>query len=366
MLTKIDRYILQKFLTTFVFCMLLFTAIAVAVDSSEKTDDFVKSGLTTAQIIREYYFGFIPYIWGLLYPLFVFIAVIFFTSKMALRSEVIAILASGTSYNRWLRPYIIGGIIFAFGLWFANRYGIPKANEIRGAFQTKMSDKSNSSSSQNFSNCFNCYYLRISSDSYVGVKNYDTATKTSGIFFLNRIKNNKVYYNLRADRIQWDTTKNNWKLINVIERRVDSAKEVLKQIPEMNMNMNFKPADLRKDEYLKDKLTTPELVQYIKMEELRGTEGLNALKVEWHRRTATPATVIILTFIGAVIAGRRNRGGSGLHLATGIIIAAVFIVSDRFSTVFSIKGDLPPLLAAWMPNVVFSFIALYLYQKAPK
>jgi lipopolysaccharide export system permease protein len=200
----------------------------------------------------------------------------------------------------------------------------------------------------------------------VGVKNYDKATKTSGIFFLNRIKNDKVYYNLRADRIQWDTTKNNWKLINVIERKVDSAKEVLKQIPEMNMNMNFKPEDLRKDEFLKDKLTTPELVQYIKMEELRGTEGLNALKVEWHRRTAAPATVVILTFIGAVIAGRRNRGGSGLHLATGIIIAAVFIVSDRFSTVFSIKGDLPPLLAAWIPNVVFSFIALYLYQKAPK
>ena len=110
--------------------MLLFTAIAVAVDSSEKSDDFVRSGLTTSQIIKEYYFGFIPHIWGLLYPLFVFIAVIFFTSKMALRSEVIAILASGTSYNRWLRPYVIGGIFFAVGLWFANRYGIPKANEI--------------------------------------------------------------------------------------------------------------------------------------------------------------------------------------------------------------------------------------------
>ena len=160
--------------------------------------------------------------------------------------------------------------------------------------------------------------------------------------------------------------KENWKLVNVLERKVDSAREILKQIPEMNMNMNFKPEDLRKDEYLKDKLNTPDLVHYIKMEELRGTEGLNALKVEWHRRSATPASVLILTLIGAVMAGRKTRGGSGLHLAIGIIIAAVFIVSDRFSTVFSIKGNLPPLLAAWIPNLVFSLVAVYLYYRAPK
>ena len=346
--------------------MLLFTAIAVAVDSSEKSDDFVRSGLTTSQIIKEYYFGFIPHIWGLLYPLFVFIAVIFFTSKMALRSEVIAILASGTSYNRWLRPYVIGGIFFAVGLWFANRYGIPKANEIRADFQTKYAESPGGSSDQNYTNCYNCFYLRISSDTYVGVKHYDTATKTSGAFFLNRIKNNKVYYNLRADKLRWDTVKRNWQLINVLERKVDSASEVVRQMPDMNMNMNFKPEDLRKDEYLKDKLNTPELVQYIRMEELRGTEGLNALKVEWHRRSATPASVLILTLIGAIVAGRKTRGGSGLHLAIGIITAAVFIVSDRFSTVFSIKGDLPPLMAGWIPNVVFSIIAFYLYRRAPK
>jgi lipopolysaccharide export system permease protein len=365
MIKKIDWYILQKFFTTFIFCMLLFTVIAVAVDSSEKTDDFVKSGLSTTQIIKEYYFGFVPYIWGLLYPLFVFIAVIFFTSKMALRSEVIAILASGTSFNRWLRPYVIGGIVFAIGLWFANRYGIPKANVIRGEFQVKYIDNP-SSSSNNSTFCNFCFYLRISSDTYIGIKNYDTASKSSGVFFLNRIKNDKVIYNLRADRMQWDTAKRNWKLINVLERKVDSASELVKQIPEMNMNLNIKPEDLRKDEFLKDKLTTPELVRYIKMEELRGTEGLNTLKVEHHRRSATPATVVLLTLIGAIVAGRRTRGGSGLHLAIGIVIAAVFILSDRFSTVFSIKGDLPPLMAAWIPNLVFSFVALYLYRRAPK
>lgn len=363
MLKKLDWYILKKFFTTFVFCMLLFTVIAVAVDSSEKTDDFVKTGLTTGQIVRQYYVGFVPYIWGLLYPLFVFIAVIFFTSKMALRSEVIAILATGTTYNRWLRPYIVGGIVFAIGLWFANRYGIPKANEIRSNFQTKYLDDNDPS--RNLSSR-SSYYLRMDTNTYIGVKYYDTTTKTASSFFLDRIKNNKVVYNLRANSMQWDTAQKKWRLTGVVERTLDSLKENLRQIPEMHLNLNIKPEDLRKDEYAKDKFTTPQLAHYIHMEELRGTEGLNTLKVELYRRTATPFTVILLTLIGAVIAGRKTRGGSGLHLAIGIGIAALFIVSDRFSTVFSIKGNFPPLLAAWMPNIVFSFVAWYMYRKAPK
>jgi lipopolysaccharide export system permease protein len=342
--------------------MLLFTVIAVAVDSSEKTDDFVKTGLSTYEIIKQYYTGFVPFIWGLLYPLFVFIAVIFFTSKMALRSEVIAILASGTSYNRWLRPYLIGGIVFAVGLWFANAYGIPKANVVRGEFQATYFDKNDPS--KNYGTA--TYYMRVDANTYVSVKYYDTSSKSATGFSLEKVRNNKMYYNLRADGILWDTAKNNWQLKNVIERKIDSSKETIKQFPTMNLNLNFGPKDLRKDEYLKDKLSTPELLEYIRMEELRGTEGLNTLKVERHRRTATPATVLLLTIIGAVVAGRRTRGGSGLHLAIGILIAAIFILSDRFSTVFSTKGDFPPVLAAWMPNIVFSFVALYLYRRAPK
>src|SRR5204863_983809 len=132
---KIDWYILKKFLVTFVFCLLLFTVIAVAVDSSEKTDDFVKANLSTIDIIKKYYLGFVPFIWSLLFPLFVFIAVIFFTSRLATRSEIVAVLASGASYNRFLRPYIIGGLFFAALLWLGNAYVIPKANKIKSTFQ---------------------------------------------------------------------------------------------------------------------------------------------------------------------------------------------------------------------------------------
>lgn len=364
MFKKIDWYILRQFFVTFVFCMLLFTVIAVAVDSSEKTDDFVKSGLSTPQIISKYYIGFVPYIWGLLYPLFVFIGCIFFTSRMALRSEIIAILASGTSYNRWLRTYVVGGLIFAVLLWFAARYGIPKANEIRSNFQTQYLDGGDPS--KGAMNTVAAQYKRVDSNTYIGIKYFDTSSKTGGNFFLNRLKGEKLVYNLRADVIQWDAAKKNWKLTSVTERKVDSTHETIRQINEMRLQLNLTPSDLRRDFYLKDKLSTPQLVEHIKMEELRATEGLNTLKVERYRRTATPFSVLLLTLIGAIVAGRKTRGGSGLHLAIGIVIAAFFIVLDRFSTVFSTKGDLPPVLAAWIPNILFSFVAIYLYRRAPK
>jgi lipopolysaccharide export system permease protein len=361
---KLDWYILGKFFSTFLFCMLSFTVIAVAVDSSEKTDDFVKTGLSTYQIIRQYYVGFVPFIWGLLFPLFVFIAVIFFTSKMALRSEVIAILASGTTFRRWLRPYVLGGIVLGLVLWFANLYAIPKANEIRSVFETKYLNSYNLQ--QAYQRCENCFYKKLDSVTYAGIKYFDPNTKTAGSFFLDRIHKNKVVYNLRADRLEWDSTKKNWKLINVIERTIDSTREYVKQYPVKNMALNLQPSELRKDEFLKDKLTSQELSHFIKLEEQRATEGLAPLKVELARRNATPYTVVLLTLIGAIIAGRRTRGGSGLHLAIGIIIASLYILSDRFSTVFATKSNFPPILATWMPNIAFTLVAIYLYRKAPK
>lgn len=362
---KLDWYILKKFLVTFFFCMILFMIVAVAVDSSEKTDDFVKTGLSTTQIITQYYFGFVPYIWGLLFPLFVFIAVIFFTSKMATRSEIIAILASGTSYNRLLRPYLVGGILLAVALWFGSRYLIPRANAIRSNFQTAYIDK-NDPTKNRLENCANCFYKRIDTNTYIGIKGYDTATLSASKFFLERVKNNKVVYNVRASVAKWDTGGKKWLLINAVERKIDSMREITTLHDTLVMHIGLKPEELRKDEYVKDRLSTPELVDFIQREELRGTEGLNASKVERYRRTATPFSVILLTIIGAVIASRKTRGGSGMHLAIGIITAALFIVSDRFSTVFATKSDFHPLLAAWLPNLVFSGVAFWMYKRTPK
>lgn len=363
---KIDWYILRKFLVTFVFCMLMFTVIAVAVDSSEKMDDFVRFRMNFRRAFSEYYIGFIPFIWSLLFPLFVFIAVIFFTSKMATRSEIIAILASGTSYNRFLRPYLVGGILLAALLWTGSRYWIPRANAVRSNFLTKYLDKNDPSKNVSFGGCASCFYLRTDSNTFVGLRDFDTATKTARAFFMEKVKDNKVVYNLRAESIRWDTATRKWELTNAAERYIDSLGERFTRYPQYTIALGLKPTDLRKDFYLKDKLTTPELMRFIRQEEQRGTEGLNALKVEGYRRTAIAATVVLLTLIGVVIASRKTRGGSGMHLAMGIIIAATFIISDRFSTVFAVKGNLPPMLAAWIPNIVFSVVAFWLYRRTPK
>ena len=363
---KIDWYILKKFITTFLFSLLMFTVIAVAVDSSEKMDDFVKADLSSKQIITEYYVGFVPYIWNLLFPLFVFIAVIFFTSRMAARSEVIAILASGTSYNRFLRAYIIGGLLLSGLLWFGSRYWIPKANIVRSDFQAKHMDRSDPWKNQSSGNCYNCFYKRIDSNTFVGIREYDSTTKSARGFFLEKVKGNKVVYNLRGETFKWDTAARSWVLLNAAERYVDSMGERLTRHVEFKLTLQLKPEELRKDVYVKDKLTTPELVAFIKNEEQRGTEGLNTLEVERYRRSATPFAVFLLTIIGAVIASRRSRGGSGVHIALGISIAALFIISDRFSTVFATKGDFPPMIAAWLPNIVFAGVAYLLYRKTPK
>lgn len=361
---KLDWYILKKFLTTFFFAIFLFAVIAVVVDVSEKTDDFVRSGLSVQNIITQYYYGFVPHIIALLLPLFVFIAVIFFTSKMAGRSEIIAILASGTSYSRWLRPYWVGGVILAAVLWFANQYVVPRANQVRGSFEANYIDKNNSYNALISTSSY--IYLRVDSFTYAGIYAYDTLIKRGGPYFSFTVKKNKVVENLRADQLIWDTASRKWKLESLIQRKITDKGEDVTLTTEKVMDFSFKPFDLSRDKYTKDKLTTPELDRFIELEELRGSEGLNSLKVERYRRDATCVTVILLTLIGAIVAGRKVRGGSGVHLAVGFVTAALFILTDRFSTIFSTKGDLPPLLAAWIPNLIFVFVVIFLYRKAPK
>ena len=362
---KIDWYILKKFLTTFFFCILLFTVIAVVIDISEKTDDFVKSGLGFTDIFMQYYIGFIPYIDALLFPLFVLIAVIFFTSKMAGRSEIIAILASGTTYNRMLFSYWLGGSVLGLLLLFSSSFVIPKANVIWKEFEARYI-KVNSSYDPLVEHYERSMYFRIDSFTYAGIRNYDTIIKNGGPFFMHRIKGNQLVYNLRASSIKWDTATKKWNLKDVVERNINGLSEKIKVEPTLNLSFNFRPVDLIQDAYAQDKLNTIALYKYISDQQLRGTEGLNTLQVEEFRRFATPVSVLILTMIGAVLASRKVRGGSGAHLAIGFVTGALFILMDRFSTIFATKGNFPPLIAAWLPNMIFACVAIYFYRKAPK
>jgi lipopolysaccharide export system permease protein len=364
MLKLLDNYILKKFLGTFVFTILVITVIAVVIDTSEKADDFVRSGLSAWQLVTAYYIGFIPFIMSMIYPLMVFIAVIYFSSKMAGRSEFIAILAGGVRYNRMLRPYLIGSVFLAMIFWLASQYWVPRANEIRTDFQAVYVDRNSSYNGDPYRT--NNFYLRVDPNTFVGFRYYDTVNKTASNFFLQKLKGNKVSYNIRAETVRWDPNKKDWKLTGVIERTIDGIKETLKKQDSLHVNLNVQPRELRRDDYLKDKLTTPELHQFIHMEEVRGSEGLNTYKVELYHRDATPFSVIIMALIGAIISSRKIRGGSGLHLAVGIVMAAIFVVMDKFAVTFSTKGSLPPMLAAWLPNIIFTGVAGVLYVKTPK
>ncbi|MBO9573275.1 MAG: LptF/LptG family permease, partial [Chitinophagaceae bacterium] len=362
MLKKLDWYIIKKMISTTVFMLVIFSIIAGVVDASEKADDFVKSGQSGLYILTHYFAGFIPFIISMIFPLMVFLAVIMFTSKMAGRSEIVAMLAGGIKYNRILRPYLVGAFIVGGTFWYSTQFLIPKANVLMANFKSTYIDSKSSYEIGQYLAKGSDVYLRVDSNTYAGMKNYDTTSKTAyGGFFLDRLKGENVVYNLRAQTLKWDTAKKMWKMERVTERYINGLYETVKDTVERFMNLNVKPADIRFDKYLKDKMTTPELKRYIKLEQSRGTEGLNDYRVELYKRDATPFSVILLTLMGAIVGSRKTRGGSGLHMAVGIVLAACYVIMDKFSLTFSTKGNLHPFIAAWIPNAIFLLVALYLY-----
>lgn len=360
MMRKLDWYILRKFLGTFFYAIGILIVITVVIDISEKLDDFVDSHLSVRQIIFEYYIGFIPHIAALLFPLFVFIAVIFFTSRLAYRSEIIAMLSAGISFNRILRSYWVGSVLLAIVLWAGNRWVVPHADRIRDAFEDKYVNHLDNT--KQISNV----HLRIDSFSYVTMYIYDPIYKYASGFKLEKIRGQDLYYRLEAQNVSWDSTQKAWKTSMCIIRTFNGLHETARQIPDTSLHIPLSPDDLLRKSNITEIMTTPELNAYIKKEKLRGSEGINALYVEKYRRDASAVAVIILTLIAVAVASRKVRGGSGLHLAIGIVIGSAYIVVLQFSYTFSVKGNLNPLIAVWLPNILFAAVAFGLLRRAPK
>lgn len=335
-------------------------------DISEKTDDFLKSNLSTWQIFTDYYLGFIPRTDAMLFPLFVFISVIFFTSKMAGRSEIVAILSGGVTYRRFLRPFLIGGVFLALMLWGVYHFMLPEANRKWSDFSKRYIDVNSVITSYGQSSYRQNLFFRDDPQTYIAIKGYDTISRSGSGILVNRFNDYRLTYNLRAEEFSWDSAKKQWNLRQVTERTPGDISEAVSMHESVSRKFNFGPEALRKDNYLKDQLTTPQLNVFIRMERQRGSEMLNSLLVERYNRDAIPFSVIILTLIGAVLASRKTRGGSGFHLALGVIISMVFVLAGRVTVVFATKGNLPALLASWLPNIIFSVVAYYLYKKAPK
>ncbi|WP_291907631.1 LptF/LptG family permease [Chitinophaga sp. CB10] len=360
LITKIDWYILRKLIGTFIYSLAIFLLISVVIDITEKVDDFMTNHLSLREIVVDYYFGFIPHILALLFPLFIFLSVIFFTSKMAYRSEIIAILSAGVSFRRFLRAYWIGAFLFGGILWLANFWVVPNANRIRTTFENKYLHSHDNQNTQ-FDRS-----TRIDSFTYVTFGTYDPNYGNGSSFVMQKVKGQEVVFRMRADRAAWDSAAKKWRLDYVTIRTMDGLKETWQSRQDTMIKIALTPKDLVEEKNMQEAMTTPDLRRYIQREAIRGAEGLNTYWVEYYRRTAAAAAVVVLTLIGGIIAAKKVRGGSGLHLAVGIVISASYIIALQFATVFSVKADLNPLLAVWIPNFIFGGLAFYLYRKAPK
>lgn len=355
-LKKLDIYIIRKFINTFLFAILILAVISCVIDYSEKVDAILDKKIPML-VVANYYKNFVPHITALLFPLFIFIATIFFTSKIAYKSEIIAILSSGVSYQRFLRPYFVGAGFLCVVSLVANHWIIPMANKQRISFEdTYINDNTMRYFADNM-------HLGISKDDYVYLQTYNNVTSSGNHFTEEKTDGILLKEKLMADHVTYDTVKKVWHLYNVVIRTNDSLSEKLTRIPELEKKYPFAPADLNRTDAIKEALTTPELNQYIEKEKLHGRENLNFFYVEKHRRTAQPFASFILTIIGVCIASRKIRGGSGLHLAFGIVISAIYEMFLQTSTTLATKASLNPFLSVWIPNLIFALVAYILYRR---
>ncbi|MDA9325492.1 LptF/LptG family permease [Flavobacteriales bacterium] len=356
---KIDWYIIKKFFSTFFFTISLILLIVIIFDISEKIDDFLRSDVSIDKIIFQYYLNFIPYFTNLFSPLFIFISVIFFTSKMANNSEIIAILNSGMSFSRLLKPFILSAITLAILSFVLGNFVIPHTNKERIDFENKYLKKRQSQRIKNI-------HMQIKKDQYIYMESYNKSKDIGYKFTLENFTNNILNSKLSANYIQYDTTNNKWKVKDYFIRIYGDKHEKIKSGKQMDTTLNLLPIDFSKKKNLVETMGMKELNKFIKEEEIKGTSQITFHKIEKYKRLANPFSSIILTIIAVAIGSRRMRSGSGIPLSIGLIISFGYILFMQISTTFATNGNLFPIIAVWIPNIIFSFIAIFLIRLAPK
>ena len=358
---KLDLYIIKKFLGTFFFSIALIISIAIVFDFSENVDEFIEKNAPTEAVVFDYYLNFIPYFANLFSPLFIFISVIFFTSKMASNTEIVAILASGISFRRLLLPYLLCAILLGCISFYLNNFLIPTSNKARLDFQLKyISDNP-------YKNAERDMHLQLSPNNYAYLESYSNLTDVGVKFSLEQFDDEgKLRYKLQGDFIKWDTSKNMWTIQNYYEREIDGRNEIIRRGLHKDTSLNMLPEEFRHRDSDVESLDYFQLEEEIAKEKFKGSSKVVFFEVEKHKRYAFPFASIILTFIGVAIASRKVRGGIGLHLGIGLGISFSFIMFMKISQTFATNGGLHPMIAMWIPNLLFGLLAFYLLQKAPK
>ncbi len=356
----IDVYIFKKFISTFFVSLLLIIGIILIFDVSEHIDDFVSSQAPLKSILLDFYLNLIPYYANMFSPLFVFITVIFFTSRMAANTEIIAILSGGISFHRMMVPYMFSALLI-FGLSLSlNHYVIPKANANRITFENQYLKKSGANYERNV-------HYQLAPGEFVYVESFSNWNNTAYKFTLEKVEDNRLVSKISAESAAWDSTLCCWRLKKYFIREYsEGLEDKTRSGAQLDTTINLDISDFKRNKKTVTTLPKPELDEFIRTQEMRGDASVQQTLVERHTRTALPFSAFILTIMGVALSSKKRRGGIGWNLAIGIALAFTYILFLRFSEMFVFTGALPPGIALWLPNIIYAIIAAFLYWIAPK
>jgi lipopolysaccharide export system permease protein len=357
---KIDIYIIKKFFVTFFFTLLLIICVIIVFDISERLEEFIEKEAPIKAIIFDYYLNYIPFLANKLSPLFIFISVIFFTSKMASNSEIVALLSSGISFRRFLRPFFICALILAGLSYFFNNFLIPDANKKRIAFDELYYINKLRNYSQNI-------HMKINENTFIYMSNFVVDLNLGNNFSIERFnEEGELVYKLLSDNVKWDSLSNKWNITNYTERYINGLQETIKKGDQKDTLIDLRPEEFKRRNNYVTTMNFFELNEFIEEQTFKGSQQIVNYELERQQRSSYPFATIILTFIGVAVSSRKVRGGIGLHIGIGLLISFSYILFMQISAAFALNSGVPPIVAVWIPNLIFGSLSLYLLKKAPK
>ena len=360
-ISLLDRYIIKKFIGTYFFSIALIISISIVFDFNENIAKFTQYHAPLQAIIFDYYMNFIPYFANLFSPLFVFISVIFFTSKLADKSEVISMLAAGVSFKRLLRPYMISAALISVLNYYLGSYIIPKNTIVKQNFEMMYKNKRKNTSADNVQ-------LQVGDGVIAYIQHYDNVRKKGYGFFLDKFENKQLVSHMTAWEIQYDTisdSKYHWKALNYSIRSLKGYRERITKGTQIDTLILMEPTDLVFSKGQQETFTSPQLKDYISKQINRGSSNVVQYEVEYHKRIASSFASFILTLIGVSLSSRKRKGGMGMYLGIGLALSFGYILLQTVSATFAIQANMPPMLAAWIPNLLFAVVAYFCYRHAP-
>ncbi len=358
---RLDWYIIKKFIGTYIFSIILIISISIVFDVNENLAKFTQYHAPFRAIALDYYANFVPYFANLFSPLFVFIAVIFFTSKLAGNSEIISMLASGISFKRIMRPYMISCVLISLVTFYLGAYVIPHGTVIRQNFEAMYKNKKRNTAAENVQ-------LQVGNGVIAYIQHYDDNHKRGYGFCLDKFENKKLVQHMTATEIQYDTiseSKYHWKARNWKIRSLHGLREKITSGTVMDTVIQMEPTDLVYSKGQQETFTSPQLREYISKQQSRGSGNVVQYEVEYHKRIASSFASFILTIIGLSLSARKRKGGMGLYLGIGLALSFAYILLQTVSSTFAINSGWPAMLAAWLPNILFAIIAYFCYRNAP-